>query len=210
MKNSKTLVSLVIVIALVIIDQVLKIWVKTSFFYGEEYRIADWFRLVFIENPGMAFGMEIINKLVLTLFRIVASILFVVYLFRISKVSDVKWGYLICVALITAGTIGNTIDCTFYGVLFDSPVYPDKATFLPPDGGYSALFYGRVVDMFYFPLMQWNWPDWMPVVGGDHFIFFQPVFNVADAALSVGVVVLILFYSRFLSTPLSAKQNKED
>ena len=149
MKNKKALISIIIVLAVVIIDQLLKIWVKTSFFYGEEYRITNWFRLVFIENNGMAFGMEIVNKLVLTLFRIIAGILFVYYILRITKVDGVKWGYLVSVALITAGTIGNAIDCTFYGVLFDNPPYPFTATFLPPDGGYGNVaevqFFGTVI-----------------------------------------------------------------
>ena len=104
-----------------------------------------------------------------------------------------------CISLITAGAAGNVIDCIFYGLIFDAPSFPHTATLFPPDGGYGTIFNGRVVDMLYFPLVEWNWPEWMPWLGGNHFVFFQPIFNIADAALSVGVIVLILFYSRHLS-----------
>ena len=179
------------------IDQLLKIWVKTNFFYGEEFVITDWFRLYFIENNGMAFGMELGSKLLLTLFRIVAVILFIYYIYRIKDKEGFHKGYITCISLITAGALGNVIDCIFYGVIFDNPVPPFTATFMPDGGGYGTLFHGRVVDMLYFPLVEWNWPNWLPFVGGEHFIFFQPIFNFADAALSVGVIVLILFYSKF-------------
>lgn len=151
----------------------------------------------------MAFGWDFLNKLVLTSFRVIASILFVCYIIRIKNKS-IPLGYIICISLITAGTIGNTIDCVSYGVLFNNPVPPEMATMLSPEGGYASLFEGRVVDMLYFPLAEWNWPDWLPFVGGEHFSFFNPIFNIADASLSVGVVVLILFYSKYLTTPLTA------
>ena len=109
-------------------------------------------------------------------------------------------GYVACVALITAGALGNVIDCIAYGLIFNNPVPPQVAQLFPPDGGYATLFNGRVVDMLYFPLCEWNWPQWMPMIGGHHFVFFQPIFNIADAALSVSVIVLILFYARYLAT----------
>ena len=188
-----------IIIVVIAIDQAVKLWVKTHFFYGEAYDVTDWFKIVFIENNGMAFGMEFGSKLLLTWFRIIAVVLFCYYLWHVRHRTDLPRGYVVCIAAITAGAAGNVIDCIAYGLLFDAPAPPLVAQFLPPDGGYGTLFHGRVVDMLYFPLCEWNWPAWMPWVGGNHFIFFQPIFNVADAALSVSVVVLILFYSRQLA-----------
>lgn len=202
-----------LLIALVIVlDQAVKIWVKTHFYYGEELAITSWFRLLFIENNGMAFGMELGSKLVLTLFRILASGAFIYYLWKLSKRNDIPRGYVVCIALITAGALGNVIDCVAYGLIFNSPAPPQVAQLFPPDGGYASLFNGRVVDMLYFPLCDWNWPQWMPWIGGDHFVFFQPIFNIADASLSVSVVVLILFYARQLaavSTPQDEEADKE-
>lgn len=208
MKITKGWLAAIIIVCVVMIDQLLKIWVKTNFFYGEEFVITDWFRLYFIENNGMAFGMELGSKLLLTLFRIVAVILFLYYIYRIKDKEGFHKGYITCISLITAGALGNVIDCIFYGVIFDNPVPPFTATFMPDGGGYGTLFHGRVVDMLYFPLVEWNWPNWLPFVGGEHFIFFQPIFNFADAALSVGVIVLILFYSKFFYDD-SLKVSKE-
>ena len=196
MKITKGWLATIIIVCVILLDQFTKIWGKTHFFYGEEYVITDWFRLYFIENNGMAFGMEFGSKMLLTWFRIIAVILFIYYLYKIRNSKLLQKGYVVCVSLITAGALGNVLDCIFYGVIFDNPMPPFTATLFPEGGGYGTLFLGRVVDMLYFPLVEWNWPDWLPWIGGDHFIFFQPIFNVADAALSVGVILLILFYSK--------------
>ncbi len=200
MKLSNGKLAALIIALVIVIDQALKIWVKTHFYYGEEVEITSWFKLLFIENNGMAFGMELGSKLLLTLFRIIVSGAIIYYLWKLRNRTDVPKGYVACVALITAGALGNVIDCIAYGLIFNNPVPPQVAQLFPPDGGYSTLFNGRVVDMLYFPLCEWNWPQWMPMIGGHHFVFFQPIFNIADAALSVSVIVLILFYARYLAT----------
>ena len=191
--------AIIIILIVIAVDQFSKIWVKTHFFYGEEYVITQWFRILFIENNGMAFGMELGNKIILTSFRIIAVIAFCYYLWKVRNRNELPAGYIVCIAMITAGALGNVIDCILYGVIFDAPQFPQVAQIFPPDGGYSSLFQGRVVDMLYFPLCEWNWPDWMPWVGCNHFVFFQPIFNIADASLCVSVAVLIIFYARHLS-----------
>lgn len=185
----------IIIAAVLIADQVFKIWVKTHFYLGESYEIFSWFQLVFIQNNGMAFGWEIGSKLLLTLLRIFAVIFLLYYISRIRYRRETRTGYLVCLALIVAGAAGNIVDCVCYGLIFNNPMPPQVATLFPPEGGYGILFHGYVVDMLYFPLCDWYWPDWMPWIGGEHFVFFRPVFNLADAAISVGMVVLILFYS---------------
>ena len=193
--SNGTLAAIIIAVAL-IVDQILKIWVKTSFFCGEAYEIASWFKIQFIENNGMAFGMEFGSKLLLTWFRIIAVAAFFYYLVKIRSRLDLPAGYVACIALITAGALGNVIDCIFYGIMFNSPDAPAVAQMFPPEGGYGSLFQGKVVDMFYFPICDWTWPSWLPWVGGEHFTFFSPSFNFADACLSVGVIALILCYSK--------------
>ena len=205
MKLSNGRLAALIIALVIVIDQAVKIWVKTHFYYGEELEVTSWFKLLFIENNGMAFGMELGSKLLLTLFRLIASGCLIYYLWRLHRRNDIPKGYIACIALITAGALGNVIDCVAYGMIFNSPMPPQVAQLFPPDGGYTTLFNGRVVDMFYFPLCEWNWPQWMPGIGGHHFIFFQPIFNVADAALSVSVIVLILFYAKYLAASTSDK-----
>ena len=209
MKISNGKLAALIIALVIVIDQAVKIWVKTHFYYGEEVEITSWFKLLFIENNGMAFGMELGSKLFLTLFRILASAACIYYLWRLRNRSDVPKGYIICISLFTAGALGNVIDCIAYGLIFNSPFPPQVAQLFPPDGGYATLFNGRVVDMLYFPLCEWNWPTWMPWIGGSHFIFFQPIFNIADASLSVSVIILVLFYARYFSI-LSTKEATEE
>ncbi len=201
MKQHKGLLALGVILLVIILDQALKIWIKTPFYLGEEYVITSWFRLYFIENNGMAFGMELGSKLFLSVFRIFLAIGLIWYLWKLRTNTTVKTGYVVCVALITAGAIGNIIDCMLYGLIFNNPIPPQVATLFPPEGGYATLFHGRVVDMLYFPLFSFTWPQWMPWVGGEHFLFFQPVFNLADAAISVGIILVLLFYTRFLAEP---------
>lgn len=209
--------AILIGLLVVLFDQLLKIWVKTSFYLGEELEITSWFKLCFIENNGMAFGWQFGSKLFLTIFRILFVGAIIYYLLKLRKCSGVKFGYLICVALVLAGAIGNIIDCVFYGVMFNNPMPPEAALIFPDGGGYAPLLQGRVVDMFYFPLFSFNWPDWFPIIGGKHFEFFKPIFNLADAAISCGIIAILLFYSKHMGYTLSElkrrrleeKKNKE-
>ncbi len=187
-----------VVILLLVIDQIIKVEVKTSMCLHESIRVTDWFYISFIENNGMAYGMTIVNKLVLSLFRVVAISVVGYYLFCQIK-CGARMFYLFCLSLVFAGAFGNLIDCMFYGLLFNasSPYY---VSYLVPFGqGYAPFLMGKVVDMFYFPIIVTTWPDWVPFVGGDNFVFFSPVFNFADACISVGVVLLLLFCRRELS-----------
>ena len=179
-------------LAAIIIDQAIKIWVKTSMYMHEVIEIAPWFKILFTENRGMAFGMELVDKLFLTSFRIVA-VIFLIYIIGRQIRQGVNYLFLICLSLILAGATGNIIDCLFYGMVFNNPPAPIVAEFVPWGTGYDSMFYGRVVYMFYFPLVEWNWPGWMPFCGGEHFIFFSPIFNFADACISCGVIAVLLF-----------------
>ncbi len=205
MKQSKGYLALAVIILVIAIDQIVKIYVKTNFYLGESVEVTSWFKILFIENNGMAFGMELGSKIFLTLLRIVVVAFLIYYICRIRKISTVKTGYVVCLALIVAGAGGNILDSMFYGVVFNDPLPPSVAVAFPPEGGYAPLLYGRVVDMLYFPLFSFDWPQWVPFVGGHEFLFFQPVFNIADAAITVGMIVLILFYSDQLQ-PHTAKQ----
>ena len=179
-------------LAAIIIDQAIKIWVKTIMYMHEVMEITPWFKILFTENRGMAFGMELVDKLFLTSFRIVA-VIFLIYIIGRQIRQGVNYLFLICLSLILAGATGNIIDCLFYGMVFNNPPAPIVAEFVPWGTGYDSMFYGRVVDMFYFPLVEWNWPGWMPFCGGEHFIFFSPIFNFADACISCGVIAVLLF-----------------
>lgn len=164
----------------------------------------------FIENNGMAFGLELWNKLLLTFGRIVAVGLFIWFLVKIRREYALRTGFILAVALITAGAAGNIFDCVFYGQLFNNPMPPEIATAFPADGGYAGWFEGRVVDMFYFPLFDFYWPEWMPLVGGEYYEFFAYIFNLADASICVGVALLIIFYSRDFSLAFAGLNGKGD
>lgn len=187
--------ALLIILGVLILDQALKVWVKTHMTLGEDIAIADWFIIHFTENPGMAFGVEFggsWGKLLLSLFRI-ATVVLIFFWLKNLIAKKIPQGGIVAVALILAGALGNIIDSAFYGLIFSDSQYHAVATFLPEDGGYAPLLFGKVVDMFYFPLIKGYLPDWLPIWGGDYFIFFRPVFNLADAAISTGVGLLILY-----------------
>lgn len=185
-----------VIILVVLADQIMKIWVKTHFYLGEDLPITSWWHLKFIENNGMAFGMEFLNKFVLTGGRILAVAFFIWFICKMLKTMKLRRGFLIACALITAGAAGNIFDCVFYGEIFNNPMPPEVAVAFPQGGGYAGWFEGRVVDMMYFPLFTFTWPSWVPVVGGTEYEFFQYIFNIADASICVGVALLLLFYSK--------------
>ena len=198
-----------IVVGILLVDQIIKIWVKTNMTLHEQIEILSWFKIVFIENNGMAYGMEIGSKLVLSLFRVVAISVLGYYIIGQVK-RQARWGYLVCLSMIFAGAVGNLIDSMFYGLVFNASSEFYTSYFVPFGTGYASFLMGKVVDMFYFPLIVTTWPDWVPVVGGNPYVFFSPVFNFADASISVGVVLLLLFYRKEISEISFKKKVKAD
>lgn len=206
--KSRGILAVTLILVLLVIDQVIKIWVKTNMPLYDTIEITSWFKIHYIENNGMAFGMTFVNKLVLSLFRIAAIVLLCYYISLLVR-RGCRLGYLICVAIVTAGAAGNIFDSMFYGLIFSgsSPYY--VSYFVPFGDGYAPFLMGKVVDMFYFPLIESTFPDWVPFWGGENFIFFSPVFNFADACVSVGVVVVLLFYQRELTELFKDDKPKE-
>ena len=196
--------SIILIIIVLLIDQISKVYVKTHFILGEDVTVFDWFQILFVENNGMAWGAKLSDfipfisdrtaKLILTLFRLVAIIGIGYWLVKTIKNNGSKI-LVIAISLIFAGALGNIIDSVFYSILF-SGSYGEVATFLPQEGGYDTLFHGRVVDMLHFPMWKGYLPDWLPFFGGKYFTFFEPVFNIADMAISTGVGVLLVFNKR--------------
>ena len=188
--------SLLLIFLVLLIDQILKIFIKTHFMLGEEVIIAkNWFIIHFVENNGMAFGFEFgdsIGKYFLSIFRLAAIGALAWYLTKLWK-KEVPFGLIVCFSLILAGAAGNLIDSAFYGLIFNES-HSQVATLFPDGGGYTSLLLGKVVDMFYFPLIDTHFPSWFPFWGGQEFIFFRPVFNVADSSISVGIVAIFIFY----------------
>ncbi len=191
---------LFIIAIILIIDQVVKIWIKTHFVIGQEFHVfGNWFIIHFIENKGMAYGMSFggdVGKVILTLFRL-AAVVFGFYIIKRLIQAKYHKGLIICASMILAGAMGNLIDSLFYGLLFSASTPFQVAQFLPPGGGYAGFLHGKVVDMLYFPVYQGFLPEWIPFKGGDYFVFFQPVFNISDAAISVGVILILLFQKSF-------------
>jgi len=183
----------VIIGMILLIDQVLKFWIKTNMVLGQEFVIFDWFRIHFLENEGMAFGMKFggkTGKLILSLMRIVVVSGIIWWIYDLIRKNESTWT-IVAISLVAAGALGNIIDGCFYGLIFSDSYY-QVAQFLPEGGGYASFLHGKVVDMFYFPLLEGTFPQWFPWVGGQHFLFFRPVFNIADSAITVGVILFFI------------------
>lgn len=192
--------AILIILLIIIADQALKIWIKTTFPFGHVMDVMGlgWAKLYFIENEGMAWGWKFggeWGKMILTLFRLVAVLFGTWYLSRIIK-QKYSRGFILCASLIYAGALGNLIDSMFYGLIFEESSYVHVAKIFPPKG-YAGFLHGKVVDMLYFPMVHSTIPNWVPFVGGNEFEFFSPIFNIADASISVGVITLLIFQKRF-------------
>ena len=209
-KLSKLNLALLIIIIIIVADQVLKFWIKTHMVLGQEFRVAgNWFIIHFVENNGIAFGFEFAGeygKIILTVFSIVAATVIGWYLLRLNK-QEAPRGFMISLALVLAGAIGNIIDSVFYGMIF-SHSHGQVAEFLPAGGGYETFLHGKVVDMLYFPILRGTYPDWFPFLGGNEFIFFRPVFNIADSSITVGIFSILLFYRNFFNDHASSKDKE--
>lgn len=200
-----------IIFIVLLLDQMLKIWIKTTFYMGESHAIlGNWFYLHFTENEGMAFGMKLggsNGKLLLSLFRVVAVIIIGWWLYRVTK-KGANLLLIFCISLIMAGALGNIIDSAFFGLIFNESNYTQVATLFPKEGSYGTFLHGKVVDMLYFPIIETHYPSWFPFVGGDEFTFFRPVFNIADSAITTGVAILI-FFQRKVFAPMNVTGSNE-
>ena len=199
-----------LIFVILLIDQISKFYIKTHFALGEEIKVLDWFRILFVENEGMAWGARIpgeYGKLILTSFRLVAIVGIAYWLYdSVRKKGATE--LIIAISLIFAGAFGNIIDSVFYGEIFNHS-YNQVATFMPEEGGYGTLLHGKVVDMLYFPLWSGYLPDWIPAYGGEYFTFFEPVFNIADSAITIGVLVLIIFNKKAFPQEQEKKKSQK-
>ena len=205
MRNKQTSLAFALIFGVLLADQLLKLWVKSNFVLGEEWTIFPWFKLHFVENKGMAFGMELggqNGKLLLTLFRLVALSGMVYFLRQIIRSGQTTWGLVVSISLILAGAAGNLVDSLFYGLLFSDST-GQVATFLPAAGGYAPFMHGKVVDMFYFPIYNGFLPAWVPFYGHHYVQFFRHVFNIADLAITVGVLMVVVLQGQFFKAPKS-------
>jgi signal peptidase II len=207
----KLRIAIIVVLLVLMIDQIIKIWIKTHMLLGQEYNVfGDWFYIHFTENNGMAFGLEFagkFGKIVLSLLRIFAVIGIGWYIYLLCK-KNAPTGLIISVALICAGAFGNIIDSAFYGLIFNES-YLSVATLFPEGGGYSTFLHGKVVDMLYFPLIEGHYPSWFPFWANEEFAFFKPVFNIADSSITIGVTLIILFQKKFFPKKESVVEESE-
>jgi signal peptidase II len=198
---SKKQLAILVILLILIFDQILKIWIKTHFYLGDERRvIGNWFLLHFVENKGMAFGFEFagkFGKVILSLFRIIAATAIFWYLMKLIK-KGIPTGVVISIALIIAGAIGNVIDSAFYGLIFTDS-FGRIAEIFPKGGGYETFLHGSVVDMLFFPIIKGTWPAWSPINAGEPFLFFSPVFNIADSSITIGIGIILVFYRKYFA-----------
>lgn len=207
---SKLTKALLVLFGVLLLDQGLKIWIKTNMFIGQEFNvIGNFFILHFTENNGMAFGFELAGdygKIILSLFRIIAVGAIAWFLYKLTKKEESSMFLIVSVTLVLAGAIGNILDSAFYGIIFNDSYY-QVASIFPEEGGYSSFLHGRVVDMLYFPILEGHFPSWFPIWANEEFIFFRPVFNIADSSITVGVLLILLFQRNIFSTKQA--DNKE-
>ena len=205
--RNNLIICLAFILLLLVIDQVTKIWVKTTMIEGEMHEITSWFKIYFVENEGMAYGITIGSKLLLTLFRILAMSAGLYYLIKIIRMGRFGLPFSLCISLVVAGGFGNIIDCLFYGEVFTSS-HGAVAQLVPWGQGYGDFLHGKVVDMLYFPLIRTTYPSWSPIHAGEPFVFFSPIFNFADSCITTGVLILLLFYRKTCTAALELLQHK--
>lgn len=197
--RQRTWLAIGVILSVLLCDQVIKVAVKTNMCLHEARQVTEWFYIYFTENQGMAFGMDFIGTMALSIFRIIAVSAFAWLLVKVIR-GRYPVGLVVCMSLIVSGAAGNIFDNCFYGLIFDASTPTEVAHFVPFGTGYADFLTGHVVDMFYFPFIDASWPQWVPMVGGEHFVFFSAVFNFADAAISCGAVALLFFYHRYIQS----------